>query len=137
MHINHKKLAAYGLALATLALAGCQGRLHLLLYNDSRERVIVVSDQKQYSIRDKDIIRFRSPTNKILTIIWGTEKFSFAFPFNPRPHTLNKYMNGGKLEVRIQITSARRLLVLPDGTQFPFSHTNDSSAVIQISGHKE
>lgn len=124
-------------ALAVALITGCQGRLDMVLHNDSGETVVIVSDGHSHSLSDNNELRLRTPSDKDLILVWGGRTNVYALPFNPRPHTLNEYMNGGRLEIRIQIAADHTLLVLPDGVPFSASNTNLSAKVIRIAGEKK
>lgn len=117
-----------------VVVTGCQGHLRLLVYNDSGTEVEVFSDGKTYRIANRDTARIPSPVDTTVSVSWAHMMTTYTIPFHPRPHTMNDYMNGGKLVLHVQIMADRSLVILPDDAPLPTDATNLPASVIRISG---
>lgn len=128
------KLMIGMMAAAMLVIAGCQGRLHVLYYNDSGKDVVIESDDGRSLLADKTSVRLPSPKLRKLAMCWGDKRYEYSFPFNPRAHTMNKFMQEGKLLMRVQITLDHSLLFLPDEAPFPVSQTSLPTDLLKVDG---
>ena len=106
---------------------GCQGRLDLVVSNNTDVEIRVVSDGKTYFIPPGGKIRFGAPSDHSLFLKSEGMAYQFNSPFNRRPHTLNDYIDI-HLITRIQINASDKITILP------VDKTNQSKPPISVKG---
>ena len=97
---------------ALLLLTSCQGRLRVQIYNNSNEPLVLVTPNKSYPLPVHTHIIIDSPKDMAFTVRWGEQEYSYEFPYGPRPHTVNNYIDYN-LVAKIQITPTYDMVIVP------------------------
>lgn len=100
-------------------LCGCQGRLRLMILNNSGEVAEVLVDGKSNTLLDGQSKKCKSPASGKIIVAWKEVNMTFAFPFASRPHSLNEYIDGDAMQVRVYLDLHKRLIVLPADAPYP------------------
>lgn len=93
-------------------MTGCQGRLDLIVTNNTNIEIVVMSDGETLSLHPGDTVRIGAPASRSLVLMSESASYQFGMPFNRRPHTLNAYIDE-HLVARLQINSPVTMTILP------------------------
>ena len=99
-------------SLLVLSLTGCQGKLNLIVTNSTADAVSVIADGKNYSITSGADIQIPAPYDQQLAIKASGATYVFHIPLNPRPYSLNDYVDV-HLIARLKITAVDKIVIVP------------------------
>ena len=98
-------------AVLVFTVTGCQGRLRLVISNDTQDSLSLLSDGRIYIIPAEGQLTINSPEHRTLFVQTGQHTYRFSIPFGPRPHSLNTYVDE-HLSANLRIRSASELVIV-------------------------
>ncbi|MCO5060901.1 MAG: hypothetical protein M9954_16535 [Cyclobacteriaceae bacterium] len=125
-----KKYRCCFIIFSLLFISACQGRLHLVLHNDSGVQITVLADEKKTLLPVNGVVTIKCPSNRILFLGREETLYKFILPLSPRPHSINAYINSGTLIAAVRVESVSSIYILPE-------NDSETNAPISIIGSQQ